>query len=285
MCIHSLVEKFLIGIQDRSSDSNCMRGWYKRSAHILFSGVAPINIILYLRKEADMGQTVKFKCEYCEADHERKKADYDRAKNHYCCHSCWAKAADSTVRTECTYCKKELVLKRNDIRRRTRVFCSHYCVGKFFANERGHKPKANKALLCLRCNKLLTNYQTRYCSRECQCKYEEERTIREWKSGKITGVTGDGFVVEAIRRYIVEKYGNKCAKCGWCETNTYTQKSPLQIHHINGDSNRADEENLILLCPNCHSLTEKFGGRNRGNGRDSRKIWRAKVKEKLASMV
>lgn len=36
----------------------------------------------------------------------------------------------------------------------------------------------------------------------------------------------------------------------------------LQLDHINGknDDNRLD--NLRLLCPNCHSQTETFGGRN-----------------------
>jgi hypothetical protein len=32
------------------------------------------------------------------------------------------------------------------------------------------------------------------------------------------------------------------------------------------------EENLILLCPNCHSLTSTFGSLNIGNGRKYRRI-------------
>ena len=44
----------------------------------------------------------------------------------------------------------------------------------------------------------------------------------------------------------------------------------LQIDHINGDSTDSRLENLRFLCPNCHSQTETFAGRNcrpkMGNG-------------------
>lgn len=50
-----------------------------------------------------------------------------------------------------------------------------------------------------------------------------------------------------------------CSICGiyeWCG-----KKLSLQLDHINGicDDNRL--ENLRLLCPNCHSLTETYAGR------------------------
>ena len=67
-----------------------------------------------------------------------------------------------------------------------------------------------------------------------------------------------------------EKYDNKCCRCGWSETNPTSGKIPLQIHHIDGDYKNNSEDNLELLCPNCHALTPTFGALNRGNGRDGR---------------
>ena len=57
-----------------------------------------------------------------------------------------------------------------------------------------------------------------------------------------------------IKTYLLEKYNNQCARCGWGETNQYTGKIPLEIEHIDGNYRNNKEENLIVLCPNCHSL-------------------------------
>ena len=49
---------------------------------------------------------------------------------------------------------------------------------------------------------------------------------------------------ETHRAELLEKYGKKCARCGYSEF-----ESALDVHHING---RKDEQNIILLCSNCH---------------------------------
>lgn len=58
-------------------------------------------------------------------------------------------------------------------------------------------------------------------------------------------------------------------KCGIvnCTNNGMWLDKPisLQLDHINGINNDNRLENLRLLCPNCHSQTETYGGRNQGN--------------------
>lgn len=40
----------------------------------------------------------------------------------------------------------------------------------------------------------------------------------------------------------------------------------LQLDHIDGDATHNGLENLRILCPNCHSQTRTFAGRNMGRG-------------------
>jgi 5-methylcytosine-specific restriction endonuclease McrA len=52
----------------------------------------------------------------------------------------------------------------------------------------------------------------------------------------------------------------RCAACGVSEW--LGEPLVLELHHLNGDGKDNRLENLQLLCPNCHSQTETFSGRN-----------------------
>lgn len=53
-----------------------------------------------------------------------------------------------------------------------------------------------------------------------------------------------------------------CAECGIGES--YNGKFlRLQVHHIDGDNTNNEITNLSLLCPNCHSQTDSYCGKNK----------------------
>jgi DNA-binding CsgD family transcriptional regulator len=54
---------------------------------------------------------------------------------------------------------------------------------------------------------------------------------------------------------------NRCEGCG-C-TTWLGKPLSLALHHVNGKGEDNRLENLQFLCPNCHSQTDNFAGRNR----------------------
>lgn len=64
------------------------------------------------------------------------------------------------------------------------------------------------------------------------------------------------------KRLIEEGLKENCCEC--CGLGLMWNGKPitLELDHINGISTDHREENLRLLCPNCHSQTDTFRGRN-----------------------
>ena len=126
-----------------------------------------------------------------------------------------------------------------------------------------------KLNMCANCGKEISK-RGKFCDTVCQQEYYHKQYIERWKNGEENGMSGKYGLSKYIRNYLLEKYNNKCEKCGWGEINKITENSPLQVHHIDGDYTNNKEENLQLLCPNCHSLTETYMSLNK-NGRKGRR--------------
>jgi hypothetical protein len=91
--------------------------------------------------------------------------------------------------------------------------------------------------------------------------------IAGWKGGVKDGMKGKTSISSHIRRYLFEKFESKCVRCGWCQIHPTTNKVPLEVEHLDGNFRNNKEDNLALLCPNCHSLTPTYRALNRGRGR------------------
>jgi predicted transcriptional regulator len=64
-----------------------------------------------------------------------------------------------------------------------------------------------------------------------------------------------------LRLYAAGVKRPECERCGLVEWRG--EALSLALHHVNGDGTDNRLENLQILCPNCHSQTDNFAGRNR----------------------
>ena len=124
---------------------------------------------------------------------------------------------------------------------------------------------------CRNCSTLLKNNNNKHCSNKCQKEYEYCQYIIQWKIGLKRGLRGQYQLSQHIRRYIFEKYNYACGRCGWNKINPYTGLLPLEVEHLEGNYENNIEENLIVQCPNCHSLTSTYKGANVNHGRLARR--------------
>lgn len=67
--------------------------------------------------------------------------------------------------------------------------------------------------------------------------------------------------MENRRRRVFEEQNYCCNKCSISEWQGF--KIPLELEHKDGDTTNNTRENLEGLCPNCHSITDTWRGRNK----------------------
>ncbi len=123
---------------------------------------------------------------------------------------------------------------------------------------------------CLNCGQETNSPLAKYCSNKCQMGHKYKLYIDKWLDGEISGLQGHGVVSNHIKRYLREKFENKCSLCEWSVINIKTGKVPLVADHIDGNWRNNVESNLRLICPNCDALLPTYAGLNRGNGRRQR---------------
>lgn len=145
---------------------------------------------------------------------------------------------------KCKLCKRALPFWKRYSR-----FCSTSCTAKY-CNPKRKKPNR----LCKICLTTITKNAT-FCS-PCfaTTQYLPLHKIKTDKGRKT---------------FLIRKNRHRCNKCKRITWND--QKIPLELDHIDGNFKNNRINNLRLLCPNCHSQTPTFKGRNKGHGRPHRR--------------
>lgn len=175
-----------------------------------------------------------FKCKLCGKD-----SPQTYKSKEFCSVLCSCRYTTSLrkkrVTVNCLICGKEYELQVFRIKDGKKYFCSDAC--RMSWNNRTTK-------LC-KCGKEFSVPSVRkdtakYCSIPCRDKYMwEERKIYEFRNSGFSSK-------DRIRGIFL--YGNKCELCGWDKI--------VEVHHIDSNRDNHNDDNLCVLCPNCHTLTE-----------------------------
>lgn len=169
--------------------------------------------------------------------------------------------SNKTKKSNCCKCDKEIIVDK----RSSKNLCEN-CKTYNIINP--HENIFDK--ICDYCGNVLTGKGKNFCNNTCSHNYKYAIYINKWLQNLENGIKGKYEISAHIRRYLFEKHYNRCQICGWNKINKMTNRIPLSIHHIDGNCLNNVFENLQLLCPNCHSLTETYGSLNKGNGRVGR---------------
>lgn len=142
---------------------------------------------------------------------------------------------------------------------------------------------------CELCNKVFETLDSRkrFCNKSCSAVWNNLRRpkkivqpkknlVQKWLDGEWNGSTKDGLS-RTVRKFLMEEANYICqdgrSGCGgWSGTNPKTGKTCLTVDHRDGNSQNNSRDNLIVMCPNCHSMTLTYGALNKGNGRKNRYV-------------
>lgn len=151
------------------------------------------------------------------------------------------------IENKCRQCGKDIG--------NVNTFCNSSCAAKYNNTRRKKKPYP----LCKNCGKELSNRIKVFCNNKCQAQHRTKtETLPAYYRGEITQRG-------TLRRILNEERGHVCNICGLTDWNG--KQIILEVSHIDGDPFNNMPSNLELVCPNCHSQSSTYKGRNRGNGR------------------
>jgi hypothetical protein len=164
----------------------------------------------------------------------------------------WLSYHDSHEVRECLNCHKSF----NCLKHKRNKFCSSSCSATY-----NNKLRC-ESKYCLNCNKETKN--RKYCNHKCNKEHQQSLVFFKIENGDTT------LHFKNYKKYLIHKYGEKCMECGWGKINKYSNTIPIELEHIDGNSENNNLDNLKLLCPNCHSLTPTYKALNTGSGRYKR---------------
>jgi len=149
-------------------------------------------------------------------------------------------------------------------------------------NPKGGNPKTLKRIIkeySLDETKLCENRKKIYSKNSFYAHIHNKKPIEDILSNKQVFHSSYNL----LKRLVEEGY--KEYKCESCGINEWLGKPiSLQLEHVDGNHYNNNLENLKVLCPNCHSQTETFAGKNVDHSQSKRQQRLMRVRAKILKM-
>ena len=103
------------------------------------------------------------------------------------------------------------------------------------------------------------------CSTEHFNKGKSSGAYTHYAMSEILVKDSNYVAISRLKKRLVDE-GYLEYKCACCGISEWMGKPiSLQLDHINGNNRDHRIENLRFLCPNCHSQTDTYAGKNKGS--------------------
>ena len=122
-------------------------------------------------------------------------------------------------------------------------FCGHSCRGYFYG------AKKRRDASCIVCSGETASRKTKYC---LPCRPKNPFKILRLQDAKTDA---------SRRRFLIRIHGVQCWTCK--QSEWMGEPIPVELDHVDGNSDNNSEGNLRILCPNCHAQTPTYKGANK----------------------
>ena len=167
-------------------------------------------------------------CRICKKEFYIPKNRFEKAI--YCSNFCRGKSAQKQFISNCKICNKQF--KYIACREGKAIYCSRKCYYK------GQHLNGTIIKKCLYCNKEFRtspSHNRKFCSIFCKCEAMKKSKTGNFQSAR-KALKNRGLIC-------------KCFDCGYSSFPEI-----LGVHHNDKNKNNNSLNNLIVLCPNCHSI-------------------------------
>jgi hypothetical protein len=150
----------------------------------------------------------------------------------------WRKGKSFTAyMVECKWCKQQFKTVPTSTKQHT---CSRKCYSEFLRSQRD----ASFCEICKVPIQSIKSRKKRFCSNKCRTKVlgQTNRILAAKRSS-----WGQWLNRKSAKLWFIQQYKG-CMKCGYNNV-----LGILELHHIDRNGKNNIKENLMLLCPNCHS--------------------------------